>query len=872
LKYKVKKFGINVATLLWFYVFLYKYAWRHKMIKKIFPALILILISFSLFSETLTSLPKLGEKIKLNGFDYDTFYFVNGEPQYLLQKYDRISIPHSVDMVSIRNLELNGVLIANLIKEVTDIHGTVKAHRLEIPEDHRTAWINIRDRLADLNIPAWPVVTYHAKDPLILDGKMNIHFSKWTSLKERFEVFEKYDLDVVEISDQDPEFYTVALPIGSDPFQIANDLVTKGYVRWAQPNWYWHLELKATTPNDPYYSSQWHLPQIMAHHAWDTETGAGKNVKIAIVDSGVDTTHPDLNVLAGYDYIDKDSDPNPKTNDDAHGTAVAGLATARTDNNLGVAGVCWGCPIIPIRLIGGWGVYPSTIKDALQYAVDQGAWVINNSWGPQDKNQAGQCVSVPADSNQAQAVTYARINGRSGKGSIMLWAAGNSACNTNLQASLKNDDLLAISALEKSGALASYSNYGWEIDLSAGAGTHTTDTQGSAGYNTGGYGSYDNFHDLDYMSIFSGTSAASPVAAGAVALMIAANPDLTFSGIMNCAKASAAKTSTNCSRGSWVSKTDPYLESGSKDHSPCFGFGVVDTNAMVNGAKDGTCGACVPTSDIDLCFGDGYDRDDNCDGTVDTDCDKGGVGRAADPCTKDDDCLNTATDPKCITDWKGGYCSAQCTKNTDCYNGNSSVECYQNQCIAKCSYNEVRSGYDCISNKILPEGTEVTASCGNDIKEPGEECDGGTKPCTTIHSTYTGGYARCLDDCTGWNTSTCESDEDNLCGNGIKDPDEICDGNVTDCKNLAGAKPNGVASCLPDCSGWDKSKCSDDPSDNGGDNTGGGDNNSGAVCGNGVLELGEQCDDGNLIPGDGCDENCRLESKKSSGGCSVLHL
>ncbi len=857
------------------------------MIKKIAALIVATMICLSLYAQTSHQKPVLGEVVKINDFKYDTFYYFNGEPQYLLQRYDRIAIPGTVDMVAIRNLDINGVLIGNLIREVTDIHGSVKAHRLEIPADHRVAWMNIRDELAKLNIPAWPVVTYHYDKPLILDGTMNLHFSKWTSIEERFDIFEEYDLEVVEICNRDPEFYTVALPIGSDPFEIGNDLVEKGFVRWAQPNWYWHLELKTVTPNDPYYHHQWHLPQIMAHHAWGTETGAGKDVRIAIVDSGVDTSHPDLNNLAGYNFINNNTDVNPKTNDEAHGTAVAGLAAARTDNNLGVAGVCWGCPIIPIKLIGGgWGsgVTGTTIRNALQWAVDQGAWVVNNSWGPPGKNQAGQCVSTPADNNQAQAVTYGRNNGRGGKGTIMLWAAGNDACNTNLQGSLKNDDLLAISALAQSGTLAGYSNFGWEIDLSAGAGTHTTDTVGSAGYNTGGWGSYDNFHDLDYTSIFQGTSASAPVAAGAVALMMAANPDLTFSGVMNCVKASAYKTSANCSRGNWTTKNDPHLESGSKDHSPCYGFGIVDVNAMVVGAKDGTCGACIPTSHIDLCYGDGYDRDDNCDGIVDTECDKGGVGRAAHPCENDNDCVNTAANPMCITEWSGGYCSAECDRNTDCYNGNSDVECYQNKCIAKCNYNEIRSGYSCIANKILPTGTEVVASCGNGVVEEGEVCDGNTRACTTIHNSYTGGYARCLNDCSGWDTSNCESDPTiDLCGNGIKDPGEICDGDVVNCDELAGAKPYGVATCLPDCSGWDRSKCSDEPSDkNGGTDPGNGDGTgTQATCGNGIIEIGQQCDDGNTLSGDGCNSECMIEPgwtckgspsvcKRKSSGCSVL--
>ncbi|HQJ59840.1 MAG TPA: S8 family serine peptidase, partial [bacterium] len=611
--------------------------------------------------------------------------------------------------------------------------------------------------------------------------------------------------------------------------------------------------------------------------------------------SGVDTTHPDLNVLSGYDFISNDSDANPnKAQDDhqgvPHGTSCAGLAGAKTNNSLGVAAACWGCPIIPIRLIGGTYLYPTTIKDALQYGVDQGAWVVSNSWGPQGTDNYGNCISSPADNNQSAAVDYGRINGRGGKGTIFLWAAGNDGCNTSYQGFLKDDDMLTISALESNGSMASYSNFGSEIDVSAGAGNYTVDIQGTYGYNySTGYDG-DNLSDLNYTSVFSGTSAATPVAAGAVALMIAANTSMTFSGIMNCVKASAAKTSKTCSKGGWstIQPTSTNWLQNAKDHCPCYGFGIVDANAMVNGAKNGTCGACISTADIDLCFGDGYDRDDDCDGTVDNECDTGGIGKAGDPCSKADDCLNTAATVKCITDsgWTGGYCSANCTKNSDCYNSNSGVECYEGACIAKCDYNEVRSGYECISDKILPEGTEVVASCGNDLTEGDEVCDGNLRPCTMIDDSFTGGYANCRDDCRGYDTSTCEGGGGDLCGNSNVDTGEICDSETIACSKLASTPPVGTAKCLKDCSGWDKSGCTEESGDSGdsgnsGDSGDSGDSgnsgNSGNtiaenVCGNGELEYGEQCDDGNTEPFDGCDPNCRLEGvkKKTSGGCSAV--
>ncbi len=855
-------------------------------------SLLFLIFVFSTLSAE-NELPLLGKLIEKDGRLYDTFYYhMDGEPQYLLQKYDEIAIPHSVDLNSLRGLEFNGALITDMISDVTFDAKNFRAFRINLDEFDRKNWMQVRNVLAKNGVPAWPVLTYHADDtPIVLDGTMNLVFPKYTSKEEQEQILKIYGLEVVEIVDEENNFYTVSLNPGTDPFAVANALFTRGLVRWAQPNWLWKFRPMATTPNDTYFSKQWHLTQINAQYAWDTETAEGKDVRIAIVDTGVDLTHPDLNVLSslGKDYIGKlGGAPNTSGNGNdhegvPHGTACAGLAAAKTNNGMGVSASCWGCPIIPIRLISdSWREYAgaNATYEALKYAVDNGAWVVSNSWGAQDVDRNGNCTSVPADNNSSQAVDYGRTNGRGGKGTIFLWAAGNSACDTKLNSFLKDNDFLTVSALGQSNSIESYSNYGTEIDISAGAGNNTTDIQGNQyGYACSSYnclGSLDNGTG-DYTSGMNGTSAATPVAAGAVALMLAANQDLTISGAMNCIKVSAAKPSNQCSYGGWTNQSDEWIADGSREHSPCYGFGIVDANAMVVGAKTGTCGSCIATSDIDGCFGTAYDKDDDCDGTVDNGCPDKGKGRAGDACSSASECVNTAANPKCITDegWTGGYCSAECTKNADCYNGTGKVECYQGKCIAKCSYNTVRSGYACISDKILPKGTEVSANCGNDVTEDGEKCDGGYKLCKLIDSSFTGGYANCNNSCTGYDTSTCEGGSGNLCGNHNIDNGEICDGDTMPCSQLAGAPKGGTAKCASNCMSWDKSTCYDDGSgsNEGGNGGGNGGGSSKENCGNGFLDDGEECDDGNRIDGDGCSIYCMKESvapkSRNSSGCSV---
>ena len=877
----------------------------------------LLCFSFVLFAEEEPDLqkPVLGRLIERNGFTYDTFYYhMNGEPQYLLQKYDEIAIPHSVNQNNLRSLEFNGIRFSDIISDVTFDAQNFRAFKLKLDKPDRKKWLQMRNTLARNGIAAWPVLTYHAKNsPVILDGTIDLVFPKHMNEDERKEILEIYGLKVVEIVDEENNFYTVSLPAGSDPFAIANSLFERHFVKWAQPNWLWRFKLTAVTPNDKYFSSQWHLTQINAPEAWDYETAADKDVRIAIIDSGVDLTHPDLNIMTnlGKDFLGKLNGAPNTSNDDhhsvPHGTACAGLAAAKTNNGQGVAATCWGCPVIPIRAVPDDYEDPeqlnsyayNTIYNAIKHAVDNGAWVISNSWGAQDKDDDDNCISTPADNKTSEGVNYGIAKGRNGKGTVFLWSAGNSHCNTKLNGFLQDNNFLVVSALKSNGEMAYYSNYGNEIDISAGAGNYTTDIQGTQfGYSTLDSGTGN------YTDSFSGTSASTPVAAGAVALMLAANPDMTISGAMNCIKSSARKPATDCSEGSWSTQSDDWIKGGSKQHSPCFGFGIVDATAMVTGAKNGTCPVCIATSTLDGCFGSYASRDDDCDGTVDNDCENGGIGKAGDACSSADDCINTAVSPKCITDegWEGGYCSANCTKNSDCYNGGGGrVECYEGRCIAKCAYNEVRQGYKCISGKILPSEQEPEPVCGDGIIGEGEVCDGNFRSCQAIdNGTFTGGSAFCRDDCTGFDTSTCAGADpsDGECGNGIVDENEQCDdGNRISgdgCSKYCMFEDDSADSSDSDSdstdSGSDSSDSGSDSSDSGSDypddstesgdspDSGDPDADGNTICGNGIVEDGEQCDDGNTLSGDGCSEYCMFENEKSSkskssgGGCSLLFI
>ena len=202
----------------------------------------------------------------------------------------------------------------------------------------------------------------------------------------------------------------------------ANAYVETGRLRYAQPNFWKVLEKKAPfTPNDPLFARQWHLPRIQAEQAWEITRG-DPGVIVAVIDDGVDIDHEDIaspgKVVAPIDVQAGDADPRPGPGD-FHGTCCAGVAMANGNNAIGVTGIAPGCSLMPIRLLGPAQTDVMEAQ-AFRHAVDNGAAVISNSWGPTD---GGGAAPLPAI--VGAAFDQARLNGRGGLGTVILFAAGN---------------------------------------------------------------------------------------------------------------------------------------------------------------------------------------------------------------------------------------------------------------------------------------------------------------------------------------------------------------------------------------------------------------------------------------------------------------
>lgn len=281
-------------------------------------------------------------------------------------------------------------------------------------------------------------------------------------------------------------------------------------------------------PDDEYFTEQWHHEQINLPAAWDITTGekSGGNVVVAVIDSGVMMTHPELRerLLPGYDFIsdparsldgdgidanpDDPGDPDNPGTANWHGTHVAGLIAAQTDNRQGVAGISWHADIMPLRAFNS---KDGTVYDILQ-AVLYAAGLENDSGRLPERPADIINLSVGGENYSAAAERiFQRV---AEQGVIVVASAGNAGVRT-LQFPAGYDSVLAVAASDRTDTLAPYSSFGAFIDIVA-PGTSILST---------------SVNDRDDTRIpvvrqMSGTSMAAPQVAGTLALMKALYPAL----------------------------------------------------------------------------------------------------------------------------------------------------------------------------------------------------------------------------------------------------------------------------------------------------------------------------------------------------------
>ncbi|MES1223084.1 MAG: S8 family serine peptidase, partial [Bacteroidota bacterium] len=337
-----------------------------------------------------------------------------------------------------------------------------------------------------------------------------------------------------------------------DAIVVANRFFETGLFEYAEPD-LTVLDGFLSDPNDPLYNLQWEhkntgspaqyngVPgaDMSIQQAWGISTGAG--IKVAVIDEGVDTGHADLkaNLLQGYDCLSGTANPGdgrPLSAARAHGTNCTGIIAAVANNNIGIAGIAPDSKIIPINLSAANGSFTTdaNIAAGFDYAWQNGADVISNSWG-------GGTPSNIIDDAINRAVTM----GRGGKGSVVLFASGNNNAGIGYPAS--NPSVISVGGVNmcgqrKSPASAACDGEGWGASYGTGLDVVapcvkivSTDISGSGGYNTAAGAAGDYFYT------FNGTSSATPAAAGVVALILAANTNLTVTQVRSVLESTCDK-------------------------------------------------------------------------------------------------------------------------------------------------------------------------------------------------------------------------------------------------------------------------------------------------------------------------------------------
>ena len=291
-------------------------------------------------------------------------------------------------------------------------------------------------------------------------------------------------------SSQFMDEYVVAVPAGVSEGEMAAMLMATGEYLFVEPNW---KLFPLNTPNDSQFGSSWQHNRLQSTAAWDIHTG-DSDIIVAVCDSGVDTNHNDLEdaLVPGYNAVNNQAQVDGGLVEDVngHGTFVSGLAAAQGNNGTGVVGVGWDFRVMPVRVSNNSSGTANgfDILEGARWAVDNGAKAINASFS-----------GGSSTGNQATA------NYIIDRGGLLFWSSG----NDNTFVSFDGADIVLVGSTTSSDNRSNFSNYGTAVDLVA---------PGSSVRSTRNGGSYGNG---------SGTSYASPIAAGVAAMIFSVRDDLS---------------------------------------------------------------------------------------------------------------------------------------------------------------------------------------------------------------------------------------------------------------------------------------------------------------------------------------------------------
>lgn len=338
-----------------------------------------------------------------------------------------------------------------------------------------------------------------------VEDQIIIKFKPEVSEQTKTEILKKYNATIIKRIDAIQRII-IQVPKGQED-AILKEMEKDNLIEAAEPD-YINQSTQVAPPDDPYYNLQWGLENtgqviknqqgtpnadINAETAWNVTKGNG--VKIAILDSGINLNHPEFSqkILTTKDFTETGIEDQY-----GHGTHVAGIASVRTNNSVGISGTCPECMLIIGKVLNDQGSGPdSIILQGITWAADEGAKVINMSFGGTGNSTAKQ-----------DAINYAW-----NKGAILVASAGNNK-NTNKGYPAANNNVVSVAATDNKDQKASFSSYGTWVDVAA---------PGNAIYSTLPTHSYNLQTktpslqlNYDYLN---GTSMATPMVSGVVALI-----------------------------------------------------------------------------------------------------------------------------------------------------------------------------------------------------------------------------------------------------------------------------------------------------------------------------------------------------------------
>jgi subtilisin family serine protease len=483
----------------------------------------------------------------------DYFMYIDGKKHYFVISHNKVLVQFEkkAEMNTIRStIQKNTSFQLSDLSE-TDYKGLKIVSFSNTDKTKITELVTQWKNKDEILYSAPVFVDENGRETAAVTNQINIRLKQEKDYPVLKKAIASYNIINIEKDEFDNYIYLLSIDYLSEKnaIQIANELYETGLFEYVEPNLL--LFIKYET-DDTYFPQQWGLNNtgqyggtsgidIKANQAWNITTGS-PNIKIAILDSGVDLTHPDLanNLLSGYDATGGGNSGNQSGV--AHGTACAGIVASQGNNSLGTVGVAYNCNLLPIHM--GSSPLASRVATGLNWAKQNGAKVISMSFSTEETNAVNTAISQAVSSN-----------------CVLVAASGNENAST-VSYPANSSNVIAVGAISQCGQRKSQSscdgeswgsNYGSALDVVApGVKIYTTDIQGNAGYNTAS-GTAGN-----YYASFNGTSAACPHVAGVAALILSAYPNLTQTQVRQaiestCTKLSGYSFATNSSHpnGTW---------------------------------------------------------------------------------------------------------------------------------------------------------------------------------------------------------------------------------------------------------------------------------------------------------------------------------